>query len=129
MNVSAYMTDSPATIRGDVDYREAVEIMHEKNLHHLPVVDADDGVVGIVTQRDLQLAARHFREACVEVSEVMHTPVVTIAQDAPLAFAANQMITHRIGGLPVVDGGRVVGIVTETDLFQALKDLLEREPA
>lgn len=129
MNVSAYMSDTPATIRGDVDYREAVEIMHEKNLHHIPVVDADDSVVGIVTQRDLQLAARHFREACVEVSEVMHTPVVTIAPDAPLAFAANQMISHRIGGLPVVDGGRVVGIVTETDLFQALADLLDGQQA
>lgn len=125
MKVSDYMSRDPTTIRNDVDYREAFEIMHDRNLHHLPVVDAGDRVVGIVTQRDLQLGARHFREAGVEVSEVMHTPVVTIGPGDSLASAAEQMTSHRIGGLPVVNGDRVVGVVTETDLFRALVELLD----
>ena len=124
MQVSNYMTDSPMTIRSDSDYREAFDIMHDRNLHHLPVVDADGRVVGILTKRDLQLAARHFREAGVDVSDVMHTPVITVAPDDPLAAAAQQMIEHRIGGLPVLDGECIVGVVTETDLFRALTDLL-----
>jgi len=127
MQVSNYMTDAPMTIRSDSDYREAFDIMHDRNLHHLPVVDADGRVVGILTKRDLQLAARHFREAGVDVSDVMHTPVITVAPDDPLAAAAEQMIEHRIGGLPVLDGERIVGVVTETDLFRALTDLLGRQ--
>lgn len=126
MKVSNYMSDAPVTIQNDTDYREAFDIMRERNLHHLPVVDAGGNVVGILTQRDLQLGARHFLEAEVEVSEVMHTPVVTVGPDEPLASAAELMISNRIGGLPVLDGDRVVGVVTETDLFRALIDLLDQ---
>lgn len=124
MNVSTYMSDAPTTIRSDADYREAFEMMQDRNLHHLPVVDAGGKVVGMLTQRDLQLAARHFLEAEVEVEEVMHTPVVTVGPEDPLASAARLMITHRIGGLPVLEDGRMVGVLTETDLFRALIDLL-----
>lgn len=124
MKVSNYMSETPTTIQTDADYRRAFDIMHDRNLHHLPVVDPEGGVVGILTQRDLQLAARHFLEAEVEVSEVMHTPVVTVSPDEPLASAARAMVSNRIGGLPVVEGGRVVGVLTETDLFRALIDLL-----
>lgn len=127
MKVSDYMSKVPTTIPVDADYREAVDLMHDKGVHHLPVVDAEDRVVGIVTQRDLQLGARHFLEAGVEVSEVMHAPVVTVGPDEPLASAARLMISNRIGGLPVVDGRRVIGVVTETDLFRALIDLLDKQ--
>jgi acetoin utilization protein AcuB len=120
------MTRSPVTIRGDADYATAFEIMESRDLHHLPVVDAADDVVGILTRRDLKLAAQHFHAAPVEVSEVMHTPVLTIAPDASLAAAARQMMEHRIGSLPVIDADqRVVGILTETDLFRALTDVLD----
>lgn len=125
MNVSSYMSGSPTTINNDVDYREAFDIMHDKDLHHLPVVDADGKVVGILAQRDLQLAARHFREANVEVSDVMHTPVVTVAPDESLKSAAERMMSGRIGGLPVVDGDRIVGVITERDLLRALIELLQ----
>lgn len=123
MKLSSYMSETPVTINSDVDYREAFDIMHDKDLHHLPVVDADGKVVGILTQRDLQLAARHFREADVDVSDVMHTPVVTISPDEPLYSAAERMIEGRLGGLPVVEGDRIVGVVTERDLLRALVDL------
>lgn len=127
MKVSDYMTVAPTMIRSDADYRAAFDIMHDRNLHHLPVVDADNRVVGMLTKRDLQLAARHFQEADVEASEVMHAPVITVAPDEPLESAARQMISNRIGGLPVLDGDRIVGVVTETDLFRALTDLLAKQ--
>jgi len=64
----------------------------------------------------------------VEVSEVMHSPVVTITPGELLAEAAKQMIDNRIGGLPVLDAnGQIVGILTETDLLRALIDQLGKE--
>jgi len=128
MRVESYMSRAPITIRDDTDYWKAFEIMQEKDLHHIPVVNENNKVVGILTRRDLKIAAMHFGEAQVEVSEVMHSPVVTIAPGELLAEAAKQMIDNRIGGLPVLDAnGQIVGILTETDLLRALIDQLGKE--
>ncbi|MBK5940944.1 HPP family protein [Halochromatium roseum] len=126
MHVSDYMTATPITIQTSADYQEAFQIMEERDLHHLPVVDAEGAVIGILTRRDLQLAARCFKEAPAEVGEVMHSPVTTITPDADLAAAVERMRHDRIGCLPVsTDGGRdIVGIITETDLLRALATLL-----
>jgi acetoin utilization protein AcuB len=125
MRVIDYMSPSPVTIREDADYGEAFAIMEDQDLHHLPVINADEQVVGILARRDLQLAARFFHEAPAEVSDVMHAPVVTIAPDADLAAAVTRMMDDRIGCLPVCkEAQRCVGIITETDLFRALRDLL-----
>lgn len=127
MRVESYMSRAPITMRGDTDYWKASEIMHEKDLHHIPVVNENDKVVGILTRRDLNIAAVHFGDAHVEVSEVMHSPVVTISADELLSEAARQMIDNRIGGLPVLDAnGRITGILTETDLHRALIDQLDQ---
>lgn len=126
MRVESYMSPAPVTILDDTDYWKASEIMQAKDLHHIPVIDENEKVVGILTRRDLKLAATHFGKAPVEVSEVMHRPVITIAPDENLAEAARQMIDNRIGGLPVMDaGGQLVGILTETDLLRALIDQLD----
>lgn len=126
MLVSNYMTAAPVTIGLDADYGSAFDIMEEKNAHHLPVVDAAGKIVGILTRRDLQLAARHFQEAPVEVAEVMHTPVSTAKPDTKLSEAAAMMMEQHIGGLPVLDdNNQIIGMVTETDLFRALIDCLK----
>jgi len=128
MRVESYMSRAPITIRDDTDYWKAFEIMQKKDLHHIPVVNENNKVVGILTRRDLKIAAMHFGETQVEVSEVMHSPVVTIAPGELLTEAARQMIDNRIGGLPVLDAnGQIVGILTETDLLRALIDQLGKE--
>ena len=128
MRVESYMSRAPITIRDDTEYWKASETMQEKDLHHIPVVNESNKVVGILTRRDLKIAAMHFGEAQVAVSEVMHSPVVTIASGELLAEAARQMIDNRIGGLPVLDAnGKIVGILTETDLLRALIDQLGKE--
>ena len=125
MQVRDYMSAAPVTIDAGADYQQAFAIMEEKGLHHLPVLDGAGNCAGILARRDLQLAARYFHEAPVEVSEVMHTPVMTIAPDADLAAAVERMMTDRIGCLPVSeDGSHLVGIITETDLLRALGNLL-----
>ena len=128
MRVESYMSNAPITIRDETVYWEAFDTMREKDLHHIPVVNEDNSVVGILTRRDLQIAAQHFKEAPVEVSEVMHSPVVTISPGELLSEAAKQMIDNRIGGLPVLDSNdQMVGILTETDLLRALIDQLGKE--
>lgn len=128
MRVESYMSNAPITIRDETVYWEAFDTMREKDLHHIPVVNEDNSVVGILTRRDLQIAAQHFKEAPVEVSEVMHSPVVTISPGELLSEAAKQMIDNRIGGLPVLDtNDQMVGILTETDLLRALIDQLGKE--
>ena len=126
MLVSSYMSPAPVTIETGADYKQAFGIMQEKNLHHLPVVEGSNGVVGIVTRRDLQIAAQHFHEAPVDIGDVMHTPVTTIPAAADLATAVDQMIAHGIGCLPVTeDGGtELVGIITEIDMLKVLQKLL-----
>ena len=130
MLVESYMTYAPITIPDDTDYWKASEIMQEKDLHHIPIVNQADQIVGMLTLRDLKIAAMHFGEANVEVSEVMHSPVVTVAAGEPLADAARRMVENRIGGLPVLDvDGQIVGILTETDLHRALIDQLDKATA
>jgi CBS domain-containing protein len=126
MKVRDYMTEAPVTIDMGADYQEAFSIMEEKDLHHLPVLNAAGNCAGLVARRDLQLAARCYHEAPVEVGEIMHKPVTTIAPDADLAAAVERMMADHIGCLPVSDngGGHLVGILTETDLLRALQDLL-----
>ncbi|NBC15028.1 MAG: CBS domain-containing protein [Gammaproteobacteria bacterium] len=126
MQVRDYMSPAPVTIETSADYQEAFSVMQEKNLHHLPVLDATGTCAGLVARRDLQLAARCFQEAPVEIGEIMHKPVTTIAPDADLGTAVALMMDDHIGCLPVSDngGGHLVGIITETDLLRALQDLL-----
>ena len=77
MRVESYMSHAPITLRDDTDYWKAFEIMQEKDLHHIPVINENEKVVGILTRRDLKIAAMHFGEARVEVSECASTPGAT----------------------------------------------------
>jgi acetoin utilization protein AcuB len=120
MLVRDRMSAHPVTVRSDADYKAALKLMQEHALHHVPVLDANKKLVGIVAERDLLLAAMHHLQSVVEVGEVMHRDVVTTTRDMPLAEAAALMVDHRIGGLPVLDSRRkVIGVITETDIFRA----------
>ncbi len=124
MLVRDRMSAHPLTIRSDSDYKEALQLMHERSIHHVPVLDADRRLVGIVAERDLLLAASQHLQSVIEVGEVMHRDVVTVAPDTPITEAAMLMIEHRIGGLPVVNAQRqVVGVITESDLFRAFVEM------
>lgn len=123
MLVRDRMSAHPVTIRTDADYKKAFELMHDRALHHVPVVDAKDKFVGIVAERDLLLAAMHYLQSTIEIGEIMHRNVVTATADMPVTEAAMLMASNRIGGLPVTDGKqRVIGMITETDIFKAFVD-------
>lgn len=121
------MSTPPITIQPDASYQRALRLMEEYKLHHVPVVNTAGQLVGIVTERDLLLAAFHYGQADVEVTEIMHKGAVTATPEMTIAQAAELMLSKRIGGLPVVtDEQHVVGIITETDLLRSFVEMLNQ---
>jgi len=115
----------------------AEELMRLERIRHLPVVDDDGHLVGIVTHRDLlgaQVSAltaldeedKTDLELAVPVAKVMRTDVWTVASDTPALEAAQILLDHAFGCLPVVDDGVLVGILTEADFLELLVRVLKR---
>jgi acetoin utilization protein AcuB len=128
--VADCMSRGVATIHSDALARGAAEMMRTRRIRHLPVVDRGGRLVGIVTDRDLRqvvfdpaLRARagELNEALktVTVRDVMTWAVVTVRPDTPLAEAARVMREQKVGALPVVQAGKVVGLLSEMDLLDA----------
>ena len=125
MQVRDRMSTPPITIGLDTVYHKALKLIQEHRLHHLPVVDEQGRLAGIVAERDLLLAASHYVQNAVDVAEIMHREVITATPDTSMESAATLMLNHKIGSLPVVDPEqRVVGMLTETDVFKAFVDVL-----
>ena len=135
MLVKDRMTPNPITILPDATHRQATELMREHRIHHLPVLDKSGNLVGIVVEQDL-LAAQpspattlsiyeiHGLLSKLQIKQIMKRPVHTTTPDCPIEEAARVMLSEDIGCLPVVEGGKVVGIVTDTDIFRVLVALL-----
>jgi len=133
MKVKDLMSRQVLTIGPSDSCLEAVGRMHRAGVRHLPVVNRDGLLVGVVTDRDLRhhlFSPRVFEalgqtsvEALLKaapVAGIMSRLVISVTPDAELSDAAHIMMAERVGSLPVVDGGRVVGIVTETDLLRQI---------
>ena len=119
--VRAVMTKNPVVIRPDTPVRKALQLMIKKDIGSLIVVKSGKPV-GIVTERDV--TRRSLRPAKVKgvydnpVARFMSRPLVTAPPTAPIWKAFETMVTRRIRRLPIVERGRLVGIVTERDLFK-----------
>jgi CBS domain-containing protein/CheY-like chemotaxis protein len=133
MRVRELMNRNVIVIAEGASCRGAVAEMHRARVRHLPVVSAQGALIGVVTDRDL----RHYLfsapvsarlgatplDALLEaapVTQVMSAPVITVEADDDVHEAARVMRTHRIGSLPVTEGGRLAGMVTETDLLREI---------
>lgn len=129
MHVRELMTVTPITVAPETSVVDARHLMATRRIRHLLVTDGDR-LVGIVTDRDIRLNLPspatslsvwevNYLLARLVVKEVMSRSVVTIGPDRDAAEAARIMVEHKIGALPVMDGGQIVGIVTETDFLRA----------
>jgi len=129
------MSRHPITVRHDVGIDEAIKMMRDEKVRRLPVINHQDELVGIVSEKDLLLASPspatslsiyevHYLLSQMKVSEVMTEEVITVTEYTPLEEAACIMVDNKIGGLPVMRDGKMVGIITETDLFKMFIELL-----
>jgi len=135
MLVSERMTREPITITKETPVPDALKLMRDRKVRRLPVIDAKGRPIGIVSEKDLLYASpspattlsiyeMQYLLSKIPVTEVMTSNLITVADDATLEEAARLMIDNQIGGLPVVEGGRLVGIITETDIFKIFLELL-----
>jgi acetoin utilization protein AcuB len=129
------MTKDPVVIRDDTPIDEAMKIMRDNKVRRLPVLNHKGALVGIVSEKDLLYASPspatslsiyelHYLMSKITVADVMITEVITVTEDTPLEEAARIMADNKIGGLPVMSNGELVGIITETDLFKIFLELL-----
>lgn len=135
MFVRDRMSSPAVTITPDTPFQDALKLMRDRRFRRLPVVDEKDKLVGIVSERDLLHAAPspatslsiwelHYLLSKIEVREIMTKEVITTTPDTPIEDAAHLMVDNKIGGLPVVDGqDRLVGVITETDIFKAFDEM------
>jgi len=135
MLVKDRMTPNPMVIGPDASHPEALRMLHKEKFSYLPVVDRAGKVIGVVTEADLLHAApssatslsiyeMNYLLSNLKVHEVMSSPAITIPEDTPIEEAARVMIEKEIGCLPVMQGGKLVGVITETDIFKTFVEIL-----
>jgi acetoin utilization protein AcuB len=135
MPVRDWMKREVVTIPPEASVADAARLMKERRIRHLPVVDAGGHLVGVITDRDLRqvifdpdlekelghsLAALRSRP----VGRVMTASVVTVRPETDMRQAARLMHERKIGALPVVGDGAVVGVLTESDVLAAFREVL-----
>lgn len=133
MKVRQLMSRNVVTVGPSDSCLEAVARMYRARVRHLPVVDAMGELIGVVTDRDLRhhlFDPRVLKEVgtiavdlllkAVPVSDVMSSPVLSAESDDDVVEVARIMLEDKVGSLPIVENGRVVGIVTETDILRQI---------
>ncbi len=139
MLVRETMTPDPIVVHPDTSFGDAMELLRAKKIRRLPVVDDKGVLVGIVVEKDLLKAAPSpattlsvyeipYLLSKLKIKDIMTKRVITVEEDWPLEEAARVMVEHKIGCLPVVRGNKVIGIITETDIFRAMTLALGGEP-
>lgn len=133
--VRDWMTSDPITVEPETTLPAVYHLMKLNEIRRLPVVDGEGRLIGIVTQGDIREARPkesttlniwelHTLVAGLVVRDFMSPQPITVTPDTSVKQAARLMLHHKVGGLPVVDEQRVVGIITESDIFRLLVDQL-----
>jgi acetoin utilization protein AcuB len=133
--VAKWMTQDVITVPPQEKIIDAFELMQGRGIHHLPVVE-DGELKGLVTDRDIRLALipsplstpedRMYHLGALErVDEIMATDLITVAPTTTIEEAAKLMAQYKIGAVPVVGQGKLVGILTETDILSVFIEMLE----
>lgn len=131
MIVEEVMSREPYSVTPQTSVREALRILFERDIRHLPVVD-DSSLIGMVSIRDLPMVARVWFGAPHEVqqlldqpiSDVMSTGVISVSAKSSLGEAVDLLLAHKVGALPVVEGSKLVGILSYIDALRSLRTSL-----
>ncbi|AZZ89777.1 MULTISPECIES: CBS domain-containing protein [unclassified Hahella] len=124
IKISDFMDTQPAFVAADASIIEAVDILLKKGISGAPVVNEHKHVIGFISEKDcikkLLLSSYHC-DAPATVGEVMHKATVTVDPEASIVDLANYMDDHRPKVYPVVDDGKLVGVISRTHVLMALK--------
>jgi acetoin utilization protein AcuB len=135
MLVKDRMTENPVTITEDTSVDKALQLMRENRVRRFPVLNKHGKLVGIISEKDLLYASPSpatslsiyeipYLLSKIKISDLMTKDVITVHEDTPLEEAARLMADSKVGGLPVVRDGDLVGIITETDMFKVFLEML-----
>lgn len=140
MLVGSRMSHPVITITPETTLEDAHSLMEKEHIRRLPIVNKDGNLVGIITESDL-LKASPSKATLLDkweintlmntlpVERIMTKDVITIIEDMPLEEAARIMADKKISGLPVVSGEKVIGMLTETDIFKVFLEVMgARQP-
>lgn len=134
IDIASIMTTDLVTIAPDDNLANARKLMAERRIHHLPVVDRNGNLVGLVTLTNVLAATdsilrdddSRLEPEDLAIEEIMVRDIATVDERASLRQAALFLERHRIGCLPVVSDGKLKGIVTDTDFVAVAINLLEQ---
>lgn len=132
-SIEAIMSTNLITVAPDATLAEARSLMHTNRIHHIPVIEGDQ-LVGLVTLTNVLAATDSFLRDDknrihadeIGITDAMVTDVATVDVNASLRHAALFLEKHKIGCLPVLDNGKLVGIITDTDFVAVAINLLEQ---
>ena len=139
MFVRSYMTRDPVTVSPDTNFPQAMDLIRKRKIRRLPVVEKGR-LVGIVVEKDLlstqpspattlSLYEIYSLLETIRMRQIMNRPVITVEGDCPVEEAARIMVENTISCLPVMNGENLAGIITETDVFKVLVEVLGGQEA
>lgn len=136
LTVAEIMTRQPLILGPDDTLESARQMMAQHHIRHIPVVNGNGILVGLITQRDVLAAEdstvlnpavdEDSRDRYVAISAVMTTPVQTTDESASLRGTALHLLEHKLGCLPVVSDGKLAGIITDSDFVSVAINLMEQ---
>jgi len=124
MKIKSLMVSKPITVTIRKTIPQALELMKLNAIRHLPVVDSKKNLKGLLTLADLKQALIPSMLAEFTLSDMMIKNPITISPDSDVEIAAQLIYKHKIGGLPVTKGHKLVGIITDSDLLRAFIDMM-----
>jgi acetoin utilization protein AcuB len=124
MKIKSLMITNPVTVTESASIQKAIEMMKEKGFRHLPIVTKGKKLKGFVTLSDLKQGLIPAMVGDLTLTDLMITDPITVAPDDDLETAARIIYEHKISGMPVVKNDKVVGIITESDIFRAFIDMM-----
>jgi acetoin utilization protein AcuB len=124
MKISDLMIPDPITITANASITDALELMKLNSIRHLPVVSGGNVLRGFVTLADLKQGLIPSMVGDVSLSDLMISDPIVVGPEEDIEIAAQLIYKHKIGGMPVVEGEKLVGIITESDILRTFIDMM-----
>lgn len=124
MKIKSLMSKTLITISEDATISEAIELMKINSIRHLPVIQPDMMLKGFVTMADLKQGLIPSMLGDLTLDDLMIKDPITVGPDDDIEMAAQYIYKHKIGGMPVVSGYRLVGVITGTDILRAFIEMM-----